>query len=95
MFMSQKKRDKVAILTVLKHCGGSATYSDIKLRAGELVADALIELVTEGKVLRDEDEARPFGRRVLFKLPETVPPVLIPIPPVHGSHSRDSHSRES
>ena len=84
--MNQNERDKRAILTVIKHMGGSATYADIRLRAGELMASALIELVGEKKVVRDEDESRPFGQTVLFCLP--VEPVLIPVEPMHGAHSR-------
>ena len=51
--MNQMDRDKVAVLTVIKHMGGDATFADVSLRAGEGLSSAVLELVREN-LLRKE-----------------------------------------
>lgn len=58
--MNQYQRDCRAILTILEHMGGEATYPDIALRGGEGLADPLMQMVREGIIIRSFRDDRPY-----------------------------------
>jgi len=58
--MSQNKRDRAAIRTILQHMGGEATYPDIALRGGEGLASPLMEMVQEGEIERTSRDGKSY-----------------------------------
>ena len=68
--MNQNQRDRRAILTVLKHMGGEATYPDIALRGGEGLAGPLMEMVQEGLIIKTIRDDRSYYSLPAFSLDE-------------------------
>ncbi len=69
--MNQLQRDKRAIRTILSQVD-EATPAEILLRGGEgLTGQALLEMVSDGEVLRREDPEGDLGFTVFYKLAVT------------------------
>lgn len=68
--MNQNQRDRRAILTILKHTGGEATYPEIALRGGEGLAGPLMEMVQEGILTKISHDGKSVYRLPTFSLDE-------------------------